>query len=363
MADFPNIHDFRPTDLGFTCIHPCKRKADEPPRRCSRAVNRNDRTSADNLRSEIMVHDGHGKHIRQLLVNYAELCCCKQTHRKNAFKLGRYYEVATNWQLELFGHRDGGLTVVPSLPLLQRFLPYESKGRRDTLRDAFSSPLGQQESEDGTLYMIKRLEDPGFVKIGYTQKIADVRYKFFESSCGFEPLPLRQIRRVPSVRRVERLVHNELNQYRRECTTCTRRLECGALHTEWFEVEEERAMAVMENWALWMSDAAPYRADGRLQHFWGQHLRNLEEIGLWPTSTNVIEAWHKQQAQERSLVVGFSRLQIGLKSVERRTQPLAAALEAPSQLEPPISSSAPFVLSAVAYNARRAPANRSEEGY
>lgn len=334
MTDFPKIHDYRPMDLSFTCIHPWKRSATEPPRRCSRVVNRSDRISADTLRSGIMVDDGRGKHIRQLLINYAELCCCKQNHRKNALKLGRCDEVASNWLLELFGHRDGGLTVVPSLPLLQRVLPYESKGRRDTLRDAFSSPLGQQESEDGTLYMIKRVEDPGFVKIGYTRNIADERYKFFESSCGFEPLPLRQIRRIPCVRRVERLVHNELNRFRRECTTCMRRLECGALHTEWFEVEGERAMAVMESWALWMSDAAPYCADGQLQEFWEQHQYKLEEIGLWPTSTNVIEAWHRQQALESSLVVEFSRLQVGLKSVGRRnvTQPSVAALEAPSDL-------------------------------
>jgi len=184
MTDFPKIHDFRPMDLSLTCIHPCKRSPDEPPRRCSRVVNGSDRISADTLRSGIMVDDGRGKHVRQLLINYAELCCGKQNHRKNALKLGRCDKVASKWLLELFGHRDGGLTVVPSLPLLQRVLPYESKGRRDTLRDAFSSPLDQQESEDGTLYMIKRVEDPGFVKIGYTRNIADERYKFFESSCG-----------------------------------------------------------------------------------------------------------------------------------------------------------------------------------
>lgn len=49
---------------------------------------------------------------------------------------------------------------------------------------------------------------------------------------------------------IERLVHIELNQYRRECTTCTRRLECGAMHTECFEIEGDKPMAVMENWAL-----------------------------------------------------------------------------------------------------------------
>lgn len=198
--------------------------------------------------------------------------------------------------------------------------------------------------------MIRRLEDPGFVKIEYTRKIADERYKFFESSCGFEPLPLRQIRRVPCVRRVERLVHIELNQYRRECTTCTRRLECGAMHTEWFEIEEEKTMAVMENWALWMSDAAPYNVNCQLKNVWELCQRDIGGIGLSPTSTDVIEAWHRQQAQEDVLLAEFSRLQVGSKSVASRGFKLmgqtsaAAALGNPSDLEKLETPNWPLVL-------------------
>lgn len=58
--------------------------------------------------------------------------------------------------------------------------------------------------------MITRHADPGFFKIGMTPMVADDRFALLEYFCGHVVIPLRQIRKVPYIRRVENLVHAEL---------------------------------------------------------------------------------------------------------------------------------------------------------
>jgi hypothetical protein len=113
-----------------------------------------------------------------------------------------------------------------------RFLPYLPKWPEDDLTFALKLPFGEQDFTDGTLYMVQRREDPGFFKIGITKRVADLRFAFFQSSCDFEAVPVRQIRRVACVGRVERLVQVELTWYRRESTTCGNMRECRTLHSE-----------------------------------------------------------------------------------------------------------------------------------
>jgi len=92
------------------------------------------------------------------------------------------------------------------------------------------------------------------------------------------------------------------------CTSV--RMWCGAPHTDEFEVDEGQAFAVMKYWALWMSDAAPFQADGRLTAFWQTYEHRLDEQGQSLTSAFVIGAWREQQAEKESLVAHLSRLDL-----------------------------------------------------
>lgn len=260
-----------------------------------------------------MVRERHLDNTRQDLRKFAELCCCKQSHRSTAKKLGRLDELACKWLVELTGHPNAVLTERVNAALPPRFLPYIPKWPRDDLASALKSPLREGDFADGTLYMVERREDPGFFKIGVTKQVADLRFAFFQSSCGFEPVPLRQIRRVACVGRVERLVQAELTQHRRESTTCRDRRECRTLHSEWFEGDTDPAICVMEKWARWMNDADPYEVEGQLKTTWVKILCELEEKHLPPTCNNIVEASERQQAQEHSLISMFRELRIGQK--------------------------------------------------
>lgn len=159
--------------------------------------------------------------------------------------MSRLDNVAGKWLHELI--RERNLAAPPnythSTP--QRFLPYRPRAEKDNLYHAIRSPSGQSDFAEGTLYMLRRQEDPGFLRIGYTKQIADMQFDFFQSECGFDPIPIRQIRRVACVRRVERFVHTELIERRKESTACAGNPKCETLHSEWFAEEQDRADSVM----------------------------------------------------------------------------------------------------------------------
>ena len=158
--------------------------------------------------------------------------------------------------------------------------------------------------------MVRRNEDPGFVKIGITRKVADDRFGYFSSCCGFEPIPLRQIRDVPCLRRVERLVHADIVSYRRECTTCVDRADCGALHSEWFEIAEDLALAVMEKWTRWMFTSDPYDSEGQLKDICTQSHTDLKGYARKPASEQITSGFNAQDVRDDALVCLFSSMSI-----------------------------------------------------
>lgn len=168
--------------------------------------------------------------------------------------------------------------------------------------------------------MIERAIDPGYVKIGCTAKVADDRFAYSESSCAFVPLPVRQLRHVPSVRRVERLVHNELARYRRESTTCVDNPTCGAMHSEWFQVDREHAIEVMVRWTQWMSEADPYDVDGQLRTSWVQLFHDLVFAGKLPTNAEISGYSRKQEKEQQSLLDQFTNLGLKKGTSVLRTQ-------------------------------------------
>lgn len=310
MSHFPRLQDFSPANVGFTCVHPCM---SQEGRRCTNKVNKLDREEATKIRARVILLVMERDSLQQALREYALLCCCKGLHRKRAGKLDFLNEVASQWLSELTTPISVPLDGAVFAPAIRRFLPYEPKEPKDNFGHILCKPLNGSESLSGTLYMIRRHEDPGFVKIGITYKVADDRFAFFTSSCGFVPIPLRQIRHIPSVKRLERLVHAELTSYRRECTTCTRRTSCGALHNEWFEGVEDRGLDVMEKLARWMIYADPYGADGCLKSFWMDIYHQIGDFGQLPTSDSLLNALEAQEASEDALATSLSTMSIGKK--------------------------------------------------
>jgi hypothetical protein len=319
MDRFPPFNDISPCDTGFCCIHPC---IGENYRRCTRPINQADRRTADQMKARMIVLRSPPTELLKDLSKYAELCCCKNSHRKNAKKLGRLQRAAVLWLAELIGPSNAAVReAYLALNSPPRFLEYEPTGQRDSLGSSFLSTFGPHEFDEGTLYVIERPTDPGYVKIGYTTKVADDRFVYFETHCGFVPVPVRQLRHVPSVWRVERLVHNELSRYRRQSTTCVDNPTCGSLHSEWFQVDKEQAIEVMVRWSNWMSEADPYDVDGRLKLAWVQLYRDLASIGKLPTSAEVMAHWRQQEEEHQLLVDQFANLGLR-KSLFRPRVPL-----------------------------------------
>ena len=313
---FPSFENVRPCETHFTCIHPAKSKDFQ---RCTQVINSSDRALASQLKSIILAGQPATEELQWNLKRFAELCCCKQAHRKTAKEMGRLDNVACKWLHELVGGLNLASPPNYSLPPPQRFLPYVPRGERDDLYHALRSPLGQGDFADGTLYMLRRDDDPGFLKIGYTKQIADVRFAFLQSECGFDPVPIRQIRRVACVRRVERLIHAELIDCRKESTACAGNPNCETLHSEWFEEEQDRGENVMYNWARWMTDANPYEATGELKLFWANVLVSLIKSSQPLTGKVMMEVLREKEAKEALLVKAFSSLHIGRKQLHIST--------------------------------------------
>nr|POF01220.1 hypothetical protein CFP56_21168 [Quercus suber] len=157
MSGFPRFSDFRPLDGVFTCSHPCRIDKANPNRRCA------------------------------------------LYHRSEGIRVGDIDEVARNWLSELVEQLQVSPIVAPPSPPVPRFLA-RPVTRQESLQYVFSLCLGEQETGNGTRYMVKRAEDQGLLKIGITHRVANDKFAYFESVCGFVSLPLRQIRRFPCVR-------------------------------------------------------------------------------------------------------------------------------------------------------------------
>ena len=140
------------------------------------------------------------------------------------------------------------------------FFPYTPASLAEMLEMVILSPIHQAKSRSGTLYMFRSEADHGFIKIGYTTQVLDTRLASIQEECGYTPIPIRQIRGVPNVERVEQLVHAELAQQRRRTTACLDKPKCNTVHKEWFETAESLALKVMENFSRWMLEAEPYDA-------------------------------------------------------------------------------------------------------
>ncbi|MCJ1362968.1 hypothetical protein MMC16_002074 [Acarospora aff. strigata] len=123
----------------------------------------------------------------------------------------------------------------------------------------------------GDVYVLQNPDWPKHVKIGMTTK-GEKRTQQIQKDCKFESL-----RRVVDIEgreflnfmMVEKLCHKELKNWRKDlpCRSCKNKKGEPQIHTEWFEVDPETAIRVVQKWRRWMYQS-PYDEDGYLTPWW-----------------------------------------------------------------------------------------------
>ncbi|GKT90520.1 LOW QUALITY PROTEIN: chitin synthase [Colletotrichum tofieldiae] len=114
------------------------------------------------------------------------------------------------------------------------------------------------------------------IKIGYTNNPND--------ACGSgrrNATTLPTSRQAPHYIKMEEVVHLHLANERRWDRGCP---GCGGNHKEFFEVDAERAQAVVGMWAAWAS-LRPFDEEGRLTAYWTARLKALDvdDAECWDT--------------------------------------------------------------------------------
>ncbi|OJI95879.1 hypothetical protein ASPVEDRAFT_35185 [Aspergillus versicolor CBS 583.65] len=154
------------------------------------------------------------------------------------------------------------------------------------LQECLTRPLAPKDStQTGFIYVFWYPGGFGHVKIGYTKDV-EKRMKEWSKQCGrklekYFPSEQADMEPVPHRLRVEQLVHAELARYRKEEPRCG---ECGKRHIEWFEVDVNFAISVVQKWVKWMRER-PYERveleDGGVKWVLGK--RHMDNIALLST--------------------------------------------------------------------------------
>ncbi|KIW23741.1 uncharacterized protein PV07_11919 [Cladophialophora immunda] len=121
---------------------------------------------------------------------------------------------------------------------------------QELIRQTLLKPLTKADMRrSGFIYVFWHPGSLGYVKIGYATDVEE-RLKRWRGQCGFEleqhkSQESRPIARVRHLHRVESLIHAELKDYRVFEPRCR---GCGISHKEWFEVDPNYALKVVEKW-------------------------------------------------------------------------------------------------------------------
>ncbi|KAK2053299.1 DUF1766-domain-containing protein [Colletotrichum caudatum] len=123
----------------------------------------------------------------------------------------------------------------------------------------------------------------GMIKIGYTGNLSR-RMGDWQSKCHYTP-KLVIDRLTPHYIMMEKVVHLHLANERRwdrACAGCRQANGKTTDHREFFEVDVEKARAVVEMWAAW-AGLEPFDEEGRLTVYWTARLDalNLDDDECW----------------------------------------------------------------------------------
>lgn len=146
------------------------------------------------------------------------------------------------------------------------------------IRGHSTKASGVQSKDDGFIYVFKSTLYNGYVKIGRTKNpIEDRMNKWGKCEIGCIYIEDSENAKFRHYELVENLIHTELSNYRRKfkCKKCGKghmlnpnKLESRVSHGEWFEIDKDKALQVVERWRRWAIEQEPYTLYGELRDFW-----------------------------------------------------------------------------------------------
>ncbi len=315
LVDLPreiSFFDLKDHDEQFICVGMTLRA-----KRCTKTPNDN-RFWASALRNCLISTDPTHISFRSMLESYILLCLCP--HHKDRPSIARFL---VRWETEMIAyHRAAGGSRRPAassgLPgayasevaddeehSLAIDSPYASHGRPGTVsnidkfpianpnassndrspqisnREGTTSPMSSKvkpnekysvwcstikglsipDSKRGYIYILSNEDDPGLVKIGYTQNVAR-RLVQWRKDCGIDYHLEYQSHEIPFAQRIEKIIHAELRpvRYLKACPGHPK------LHKEWFRISLEGAKKTVDYWIHWMMQFTPYNIDPPHHH-------------------------------------------------------------------------------------------------
>lgn len=148
------------------------------------------------------------------------------------------------------------------------FTPYQDRfSAQAAIKALIQKPLLEQERPGRYIYILWRLRNPDFIKIGTTMDVPRL-LKQWEENCKHriqehEQLSTGERVLIANAHRVERLVTTELRDLRFKENRCG---GCHKAHVEWYRTTPEHAAKVIKKYSDWMAKD-PYQLD-RTGNIW-----------------------------------------------------------------------------------------------
>lgn len=213
----------------------------------------------------------------------------------------------------------GELPTAASL-YLPEFIPYFDHGSSGLSANKWvqiqaKKPLSGKELSRGYIYVYWNRASFGVWKIGCTGRDVELRLSEWADNCKHSAAELYRSVGVRNVRRVERLIHADLKDYRVFQPACH---SCLTSHNEWFtNVDFEVILERIEFWCQWISKE-PYTEDsGLLKEDARKQLPRLLSIGessLRKKERLMARTSSLGRAAKRLTGKGFSRTKSLLRS-------------------------------------------------
>jgi hypothetical protein len=177
----------------------------------------------------------------------------------------------------------------------------------------------------GYLYAFTRKDSPGYIKIGCTVRSPHVRVAEWGRKCfHFVPHLVKYPDfdvKVAYHKRLERLVIHDLQRYRMKYY-CNASVSpgggegCYAHHGEWFEINTEHAMLVIDRWRKWITQDPYAEEDGcvTLRNEWRKRLQGFIHGRSSESDETRYKRWDKW------LVMGQVKQEIKKERIEIREE-------------------------------------------
>lgn len=190
------------------------------------------------------------------------------------------------------GRSAAGETDVSVKSTPSPFAPYNCKKGRPKERDVIDTctinvnildlikAKPEKSDKSGWVYIAESKEyGPEKLKIGKTKGAPGKRIRKLQD-CRLELKDVIQKQRNPFYHFsfVEKAVHLELTNQRLKlkCILCTSKKMKESFHNEWFEVDRDKALRVVEIWRNWILIQEPFDSSGTLTPYWKWRVKQLE---------------------------------------------------------------------------------------